>query len=315
MQTVFLKSRHWNGRLSLFSVCILSIWRIFNQHSTISSAKRHMPTAYFCNEENSSSLITVVPHCSSALNYPQNALWNCTFEAGSERKTSPNRIVEVSAHAGSWMNYQNCHVTDCSSNNLDNQKKHSHLRPCIPEREGQARRESERESRERAFWLLKKTQPADSLASILLSARWIIDKSANTLKQRGGNTRCMSIMPLNRPSTRTNNSIYETSTASDLALCFFPSWIRARMRLVNILTFLPYCASNLSFISTSLSENHRVNVYSYLLYIFINLLLSTIDVYIYIRKAVRQDLNISLVTWYYRLSSFDDRIMYKNVRE
>ena len=88
------------------------------------------------------------------------------------------------------------------------------------ERGAGGEKESERAEKE-PFGFKKKTQPADSLASILLSARWIIDKSANTLKQRGGNTRCMSIMPLNRPSTRTKNSIYEKSTASDFAPCFF----------------------------------------------------------------------------------------------
>ena len=51
------------------------------------------------------------------------------------------------------MNYQNCHVTDCSSNNLDNQKRHSDLGPYIPEREREGQAGRERESRERAFWL------------------------------------------------------------------------------------------------------------------------------------------------------------------
>ena len=69
------------------------------------------------------------------------------------------------------MNYQNCHVTDCSSNNLDNQKRRSDLGPYIPdrEREGQGGK-GEREPR-KSLLALKKNQPADSLASILLSAR------------------------------------------------------------------------------------------------------------------------------------------------
>ena len=174
------------------------------------------------------------------------------------------RAVEESAHRDSWMNYQVCHIADCFSHNLDNQKKHS---PLQDGREKELARKS---------LLAFKTQPADSLASILLSARWIIDKSANTLRQRGGNTRCMSIMPLNRPSTRTNNSIYKTNTASDFAPFFF-SWNRARLRFINILTFSPFCASNLSFISLSLSKDHRLNVYSCFC-IFLSTHLSLIDI-------------------------------------
>ena len=145
-------------------------------------------------------------------------------------------------------------------------------------------RRGERESRERAFWLLK--NPASWFPSINPTFSQMNNRQVCQYVEAAGRKYEMHVNNALEPAEYPNEQLDLRNEHSlwFRAVFFFPSWIRARMRLVNILTFLPYCASNISFISISLSENHRVNVYSYLLYIFSSTYLTPL--LMYIRKAV-----------------------------
>ena len=101
-------------------------------------------------------------------------------------------------------------------------------------------------------------------------------------------------MPLNRASTRSNNSIYETSTASDFARFFFSSIMDTSADEISQYFNLFALLRSQSFFYLHLPLRKSSFKRLFLLYIFINLLLP----YWCTRKAVRQDLKISLVTWY-----------------
>ena len=141
----------------LFSVYILSIRRLFNQHGAISSIKNSCAHCKFLYWRKVAALllITELLHC-SALNCPQNALWNRTYEAGNKWV----RTMAKSSCGGVRTRWLMNKLPELPLQIVPViiliTRRNTLIFVHIYRREKGRRRERERENRERAFWLLKK---------------------------------------------------------------------------------------------------------------------------------------------------------------
>ena len=148
-------------------------------------------------------------------------------------KPSLNRGVEESAHGDSWMNYQHCHIADCFSHNLDNQKKHSHLLPYTGERGRMGGRKSERE---RAFWLLK--NPTSWFPCINPTFSQMNNRQVCQYVEAAGRKYEMHVNNALEPAEYPNKQLdLQNEHSLWFRTVFFSSWMRVRLRFVNILAF------------------------------------------------------------------------------